>query len=684
MSFDWLNVPGLNISSDPQASALGSSPPPTVSFSFNTADRTEESANKQQQDPQQAQHNSSTQQSNKLATDGTFPASGSVVNFGVSSSKDQIANGGVRSHSEPESAPLYIESPQELQVPLAVPEFQLTLEERKAYLRWFRDLHSKISYRPITLEDVFQFLANFRINDKVKERISHIFKTCSYAVNVEQFYAILRLTSHALQHQQLPTRGMIIEKASVLKPKSILSANAGQEVYEEVEEEPATATDKKVDFDGFASLLLTGNSIRKSIRRKIMKRRDQIKKVHFSKNLVTFASDISSKAVNTVTRKSDKQVVSPQNTTPPTDSNPSDSSLDLSLPMEQLLAKLSSRNKNNSALVKELPSDTQPETQEEREVLEDMKDSLSHFRQIRKVDNVTQLPTDMSSFETLGSGPSQPLEPLKPTATGSANHLFRQTVPPSRNSGILSDGPQQPFKPTPSKYSFKNMFQKNKITPEDPQRLNNVPPVPPQRKIQFEETLKPTSTGSANYLMKQQFQDFQEFQPFQSALPPQQQQQQQQQQYLTPQPSENRFHPQNPAQFLQPSAGGLVSSPRPQVSSNSNLSLDGYFDSRGPPTTPVVPSSSPGHQGMSNGVHFAAPFHQQNQEYGSNLNWQMQPSSQHLGVPMQATMDPNISNMRNVSPQPVRMQSDNILDDLKVLQQQVDQLHQTYSYDGRR
>ena len=93
--------------------------------------------------------------------------------------------------------------------------------------------------------------------------------------------------------------------------------------------------------------------------------------------------------MSSISRSGKPAVTAPDNAAS-TESSPSDdSTLDLSLPMEQLLAKLSSRNRNNSALVKELPSDTQPETQEEREVLEDMKDSLSHFRQIQKVDSVT-------------------------------------------------------------------------------------------------------------------------------------------------------------------------------------------------------------------------------------------------------------------------------------------------------
>ncbi|QEU58399.1 Scd5 [Kluyveromyces lactis] len=658
MSFDWLNVPGLDISNDSQASVSSSSPPPAVSFSFTTVDRPQEPSNRQQP---QSQQSLKGREGNKLTV------SGSTSNFQDSQSKSQTIDGALHSHSESDIASSYVETAQELQVPLAVPEFQLTPDERKAYLRWFRDLSSRIHSRPITLDDVFNFLANFRIDDAIKERITHIFRTCRYAVNEEQFYAIIRLVAHGLQQHFLPTRRMIPEKAPVLRPKSILSANAGQEVYEEVEEDPNNATDKKVDFDGFASLLLTGKAIQKNIRRRIMKRRDQIKKVRFSKNLVTFANDLSTKAMSSISMSGKPIVTAPDNTASAESSPSDDSTLDLSLPMEQLLAKLSSRNQNNSALVKELPSDTQPETQEEREVLEDMKDSLSHFRQIQKVDSVTQLPNNMSSYESSNSsGREQALEPLKPTATGSANYLFRQTVPPSHNADANKSDNHilEPLKPTATGSAneiFKNIFRRNNPAEHLPQQGRTAPSVPPQRKVQFTEAMKPTSTGSANYLMKQQFQDPQEFQPFQSALPPQQQQQQQ---YLSPRPSINAFQPPNQGQFLQPNAGGLVTSPQPQLSSHSNLSSDGYFSSLMTPSPSMMPASSPQPQNISNGVNLSAVYQQHIPEYGSNLNYQVRPNA--------------------VSPRPARSQSDNILDDLKALQQQVDQLNQTYSYDGRR
>lgn len=717
MSFDWLNVPGLNISNDAQTSVQGSSPPPTVSFSFDTSDHSEE-----------AQHpkKTSVNQLRKVSHDDSLTVSGSTGNFqDTSSLKVAKTDATLHSQSESDIASTYVEPPQELQVPLAIPKYQLTPQERKAYLRWFNDLHTRIRSKQITLDDVFNFLANFKLDETIKERISRIFRTCRYALNEEQFFAVVRLAAHALQQRLLPTRSMILEKAPVLKPKSILSATAGQEVYEEVEEDPNNDADKKVDFDGFASLLLTGKTVRKNIRRRIMKRRDQIKKVRFSQNLVTFEDEPTTISDGTGTNSQQQGVTSQSDeSTAPGANSSDDSSLDLSLPMEQLLLKLSSRNRNNSALVKELPSDSQPETQEEREVLEDMKDSLSHFRQIQKVDNVTQLPDEIPNsikFPSPGNE-NQPLEPLKPTATGSANHLFRQTVPPTQQnigagSSILGNSNGlQPLKPTATGSAneiFKNIFRQN----------NNTSPQNQQAKPL--ESLKPTSTGSANYLMKQQFQDFQEFQPFQSAVPsrrqsqplpqqhqlqqlqsqslqppqsqsnqpylspqqtaqqaqqaqqpqpPQQPQLQNHQQYLSPQPSNSAFQLQPQGSFMQPSSGALVSSPQPQLSS------DGYFRSLMAGSPSLMQGSSPQPQNISNQSGMQPCYSQQPAEFHTTP---YHPQQHRLSLPSQMPMGSN-QPLTNISPQNTITNSDNILNDLKALQQQVDQLHQTYNYDVRR
>lgn len=156
-----------------------------------------------------------------------------------------------------------------------------------------------------------------------------------------------------------------------------------------------------------------------------------------------------------------------------------------------------------------MPSEQQ-ETEEEKKVLEDMKDSLSHFKQIQTVDsaslpissvflqNGNTLPT--SNVNNTAVPQQIPLEPLKPTATGSANHLVReeynQGLHPS--NGAIQTG-LQPLKPTATgsaNYLMRShMEQPQSIKPSStPETVTNSGGLQP---------LKPTATGSANYLMKQ-------------------------------------------------------------------------------------------------------------------------------------------------------------------------------------
>ncbi|AGO10704.1 AaceriADR356Cp [[Ashbya] aceris (nom. inval.)] len=361
MSFDWLNIPGLNVKDGPENSA-GSAPPPTVSFNFSEERREDEREGRRTQD----------------------------------------------AHEEE-----YRETADDLRVPLSLSGSQLAPEELKTYRQWYNCMALRRRSRALRLEeDIFRFLGNFQLSEAVKERTRSIFRTCQMAVSPGQFYAIMRTIAHALQANVLPTRRMILERAAVPEPRSILSLDAGQETYEEVEEDPKSAADNRVDFDSFASLLLTGKTVRKNIRRKINKRNGRVKKVSFSENLVTFHEELPEEDAADNAGEGHDDPNEP---------------LDFSLPMDQLLKKMAERKTRNTALVSEAPK--QPETVEEREELADMRDSLNHFKHIQTADNVaqgsfaTQYMASVSSSADSGEEPA--LEPLKPTATGSANHLFR-------------------------------------------------------------------------------------------------------------------------------------------------------------------------------------------------------------------------------------------------------------------
>ncbi|SCU80156.1 LAME_0B01816g1_1 [Lachancea meyersii CBS 8951] len=411
MSFDWLNVPGLSpVDSDHISGAA--SPPPPVSFDFGSR---------------------------------------------VSEKKADISvsNGGTE----------YTETNEDSKVPLSLSKSQLSKEEVRTYLRWYGYITSRKNAKLVKLDDVFCFMTNFLISQVVKERVAHIFKTCKNSLNIGQFFAVLRLLSRAMHDGVLPTRRMILESTPVPKPKSILAAG-NEEVYEEIDDSQAGGPELKVDFDSFASLLLTGQK-KKRMRRKITNYIKKLKKVRFSDNLVTFQDQ-------TWHNPSDSQTDNDETI----DSN---EPLDLSLPMDQLLKNLAARKKN-SALVSRPPSEQVPDTQEEKEALEDMKESLSHFQHLQKADNVARGGLPAEALQSKG-GHEIPLEPLKPTATGSANYLFRSSQAPIQHMQ------QEPLKPT-STGSANHLFQSNvarnqKQSPQEPMF-----------------PLKPTATGSANNLFR--------------------------------------------------------------------------------------------------------------------------------------------------------------------------------------
>lgn len=424
MSFDWLNVPGLN--TNDTDSWTTPDPPPTVSFKFDedAVDQSKESSN---------------------------PGKGPVTSQGVGDLSPGLHKNDKRSVSDTQLTN-YVESKDDLQVPLSLSRNQLSKEEVRTYLRWYGYIALRKHAKLIRLEDVFRFLSNFPLSDLARNRIEQIFKTCKNALNIGQFFAVLRLISRALVDGVLPTRKMLLEACPVPRPKPILTAGR-EEVYEEVEDTPADS-EPKVDFDSFASLLLTGER-KKRLRRRITNKFKRQKRVRFSDKLVTFqeerANDTDTEEANEETENED-------------DSGP----LDLSLPMGQLLKKLAARKRKNSALVSKPPTQ-EPETQEEKEVLEDMKESLNHFQQIQNVDSVSLggVPAQIPSVFVDSNGEDmKPLEPLKPTATGSANYLFRSSQEANSRQSQANSGLEPPH---------------------------------------LELPLRPTATGSANHLARQHF-----------------------------------------------------------------------------------------------------------------------------------------------------------------------------------
>lgn len=528
MSFDWLNIPGLagedaDVSSD-QSRNL---PLPTVSFDFGPSNvipdnNISNSANVAGLDTYSASGpevlngvKQQTKSEYKITPHPHFNAAGGHDQQLHQTASTTINHAGQlsrpsgqihedqhqthekslqwqQSHTKPSNENIqhqYQETPEDLKVPLSLSRSQLTREEARTYLRWYTFITLRTHGKLVRLSDVFKFLSNFNITTFLKETISTIFRTCKNALNIGQFFAVLRLISKALVEGVVPSRKMILHKAPVPQPRPILNSDHESEVYEEVEDEDDKKMggnqEHKVDFDSFASLLLTGKSERKRIRRKIRNRASKNKRVRFSEHL-TF-QEAPSQSEHRKEQNQDGEDGDDE------DENP-ESGLDFSLPMDQLLKRLARRKDKNTALVSSLP-DEKSETEEEKEVLEEMKDSLSHFKQIQTVDLASvapaQLPSIMVNADSNGrvlleghGVPSQPpLQPLKPTSTGSANYLFRQQYHGSNDNGDNGSGGAANNQYSPS----------SQPQPQSQSQFSNQPVLQP---------LKPTATGSANYLVR--------------------------------------------------------------------------------------------------------------------------------------------------------------------------------------
>ncbi|CCD23020.1 Scd5p NDAI_0A08670 [Naumovozyma dairenensis CBS 421] len=507
MSYDWLNIPGLaqnaadnnQQSQQQQSSSFNGLGPPSVSFDFGVPTPT--NSNLKIIEPTA---------SIRSHSDTSIPT--------LSNSTNNAENAALMNYNE---------SMDDLRVPLSLSQNQLTHEELRTYLRWYNYITAKTHNKLVKLWDVFTFLKNFNINDDLKNRLSTIFRSCKNALNIGQFFALLRLVSKALIEHVLPTRKMIMEKAPIPRPRPILARNEdGQEIYEEVEENaPDGVNGGGVDFDSFTSLLLTGQTSKKRIRRKIKNIAFKNKRVRFSEH-VTFQDP---------PKNSDQNIKNNNNNNTTTNDNhiviPEEKDefikgpLDLSLPMDQLLKQLAKKSEN-TGLVSTLPNEQQ-ETEEEKEVLKDMQDSLSHFKKITTVDSATMF-TENPLLQPLfginngmnnsfnGNNPNtnqSPLQPLKPTATGSANHLFRKEFGATTTNNSFDVNKQtqslQPLKPTAT--GSANYLMRSHFEPINNQQqstnINNTgsnPEVSQMNNSLPMQPLKPTATGSANYLMKQQ------------------------------------------------------------------------------------------------------------------------------------------------------------------------------------
>lgn len=354
------------------------------------------------------------------------------------------------------------------QIPLALAPQLLSSDEIKNYKRWFDNILSKKHLNSnIRLSDIFEFLKNnFAIPDRIKEQVYSIFEDIKHNIGLDNFYAILRcLVLLVRENGKLPSPNLLVKSAlPLLKPRPILAKNEDkEEVYEEVADDATNA--QPLDFDNFASLLMTGKSHR--VKRVVKRNGNRVenKNVRFSDQLVTYEDEQTRPDEDTMNEF--LQAKTGNDPTP----------LDFALPMDQLLRQL------------EQKKETLSESQEEKEELADMQESLTHFKNLPKIDTV--------SFSMNGSIPhgnfqnfqqfqqqQNSQQPLQPTATGSANYFADRANVDSNKSSL------QPLQPTATG-SANRLFSNhnnNAFQQQQPDSFNQQP------------MLQPTATGSANHL----------------------------------------------------------------------------------------------------------------------------------------------------------------------------------------
>lgn len=347
---------------------------------------------------------------------------------------------------------------QNTSVPFSLSVNQLSPEESKTYLRWYNDITIRKHAKLIKINDVLEFLKNFNLSEPLKSHLKRLFPT-NEDLNVGQFFALLRLISHyiygvtVLKKDVLPSQNLIAHSCQVPKPRSILAKKRVTEEDSDNEENllvlnngnttpignpfnnTGNAGDGKIDLDSFAKFIMTGERpANKNSQSPINKgkKKKKAKKVKFSDQLVTVAStSIDDSYVSSPPPSSASATVGEATNTQPSNKAGDRNSLDLSLPMDQLLQKL----KNNPNEKHQIPvrNFSDKEVEDEEEILGE---NFKHFQNVNiesalvhgKTAAIPQELVPTNTGGTMDVGKINPgfNQPLQPTLTGSANHFLKQ------------------------------------------------------------------------------------------------------------------------------------------------------------------------------------------------------------------------------------------------------------------
>ncbi|KAM9905251.1 hypothetical protein OXX79_002256 [Metschnikowia pulcherrima] len=352
------------------------------------------------------QSNTSSQSSN-----GAPP----MVSFGVATGNGNSNSTHAGNTKASVQSSEYPQNPEIESVPLSLKAQELTLEESKTYMRWYSDILARTNSRTIAISDVYQFLGNFKISSETKEQINRIFSKILSSINIGEFFALLRVVSHALQGQT-PVRPLIKEPTSVPVPPSILSKKRQNEENEEDTSDDGNRSNGSydpqpaapLDLDSFTQFMLTGERPNEKSTKKKSKK---LKAVTFSDEIVTDIRDTY--------RPAESPSQEP-------------GSLDYSLPMDQLLSRInasthSGQNQQTTSQNLAVPSRdgrlTSPDP-EEKQILRDMEPQMNHFRNLHSVDTISVdgVPANIHLQENSDFRSPQNASPplLRPNMTGPA------------------------------------------------------------------------------------------------------------------------------------------------------------------------------------------------------------------------------------------------------------------------
>lgn len=179
-----------------------------------------------------------------------------------------------------------------------IDSLKLSVEEIKAYPRWYTDLLLRKGKQSVAVGDVLSFLDNFGVTDPDKQLILGMYVQPLVTLDPAQFYIFLRFASHLLEgvSELTPELGFI--NAPVPRPKSILSRKRKSTTSSSSRPKPPTnpfrkpnenanspfgsrnrsdsGSHSKMDIDMFKTFILTGNRPSSDDESRMVKRKKRV------------------------------------------------------------------------------------------------------------------------------------------------------------------------------------------------------------------------------------------------------------------------------------------------------------------------------------------------------------------------------------------------------------------------